>query len=81
MKCSQGCSYCFVFRLLSITESPFATSAFNNWKHSNVIVEHEISEEHRNCMIAYLIQHKKLEVLNLHYLNTIDQSRHIGIKC
>ena len=56
---SQGCLYCFVCRLLSKKESPVATSGFNDWKHSNVIVEHENGEEDRKCMTAYLIRHKE----------------------
>ena len=48
--------YC---RLLSKTESSSATSGFNDWKHSNVIVEHENGEDHRKCMMAYLIWHKE----------------------
>ncbi len=56
---TQGRLYCFVCRLLSKKESPFATSGFNDWKHSNVIVEHENGEEHRKCTTAYLIRHKE----------------------
>ena len=57
---SQGRLYCFVCRLLSKKESPFATSGFNDWKHcSNVIVEHENGEEHRKCKMANLISHKE----------------------
>ena len=32
---------------------------FNDWNHSNVIVGHENGEEHRKCMMAYLIWHKE----------------------
>ncbi|XP_040203750.1 uncharacterized protein LOC120935756 [Rana temporaria] len=51
--------YCFACHLFSKTESPFATSGFNDWKHSNVIGEHENREEHCKCMTAYLIRHKE----------------------
>ena len=37
----KGCLYFFPCRLLSKKESPFATSGFNDWKHSNVVAEHE----------------------------------------
>ena len=74
--------YCFVCRLLSKKESPFATSGFNDWKNSNVIVEHENGEEHRKCMTAYLIRHQETgSVDSLYYLNNIAQSRNIDIKC
>ena len=43
------------------TEYPFAISGLNDWKHSNVIVEHENGEEHRKCMMAYLILHVETE--------------------
>ena len=43
---SQGRLYRSVCRLLSKSESPFATSWFNDWKHSNIMVEHENWEEH-----------------------------------
>ena len=56
---SQGSLYCFVCRLLSKKDSPFATSGFNDWKHSKSITEHENGEEHRKCMTAYLIRHNK----------------------
>ena len=56
---SQGHLYCFVCHLLSKIESPFASSGFNDWKHSNVIVEHKNGEERHKCMIAYLIWHKE----------------------
>ncbi|XP_040197362.1 zinc finger MYM-type protein 1-like [Rana temporaria] len=56
---SQGRLYCFACRLFSKTESPFATSGYNDWKHSNVIGEHENGEEHRKCMTAYFIRHKE----------------------
>lgn len=56
---SQGRLYCFACHLLSKKESSFATSGFNDWKHSNVIVEHENGEEHRKCMTEYSIRHKE----------------------
>ena len=56
---SQGSLYCFVCRLLSKKDSPFATSGFNDWKYSKSITEHENGEEHRKCMTAYLIRHNK----------------------
>ncbi len=34
----QGRLFCFVYHFLSQTESPFATSGFNGWKHSHVII-------------------------------------------
>ena len=46
--------------ILSKIESPFATSGFNDWKHSNVIVEHENGENHHKCTTAYLIRHEEI---------------------
>lgn len=53
-----GCLYCFPCRLLSKKESHFATSGFNDWKHANLVKEHENGEEHHKCMLEYSIRRK-----------------------
>ena len=60
----QSCLYCFACRLLSKKEWTFATSGFNYWKHSNLIVEHENGIEHLKCMTAYLIRHKETVIVD-----------------
>ena len=66
---SKGCLYCFPCRLLSKKESPFATPGFNDWKHSNVVAEHENGEEHRRCLLEYSIRHKESDCVDSVFLS------------
>lgn len=45
---------------MSVIESPFVTSGFNDWKHrTNAKEEHEHGTEHWRCMMTYFIRHKE----------------------
>ena len=50
---SQGSVYCFTCRLFSKKKKTFASNGFNDWKHLNLISEHECGPEHTTCMIMY----------------------------
>ena len=50
---SQGSVYCFTCRLFSKKKKTFASNSFNDWKHLNLISEHECGPEHTTCMIMY----------------------------
>ena len=50
---AKKCVYCFCCRLLSADRgNQFVGSGFNDWKHPNLISQHESSANHRSSLLA-----------------------------
>lgn len=62
---SSGRVYCFSCRLLSDSNSPFAKTGFNDWKHAHeALKEHENSIDHRKSMLTYLERKKAINCID-----------------
>lgn len=71
---STGCVYYFACTLFSIKDNSFV-HRFSDWKHSERIVEHERSAEHRACMLALHNRCKGTATIDSDIIKQIDAER------
>lgn len=73
---AKGKVYCFACKLFSHSKFPFSGDGFNDWKHAlKAASEHENSQEHRNCMVAYCSRSKTLGRIDTQLVTQFNNER------
>lgn len=74
--CSTGLLFCFSCKVMSGKNGQFVNEGFNDWKNAgNLILRHEESSSHRQCLISMLARKNKRGRVDAELVKQIETER------